>query len=87
MSWTESDIRSAQNAVATAKIHLEQVKRNRDTAKQNGNYKSSTKNCRSRDGKVGNSYDMNVWLAQDKLKQAQESLKYVKAQVAKEKKR
>lgn len=71
---------SSANGLSAAEAHirgaeglLRQQKDTRDKAKANGNYKSATKNC-SYDGKIGNVYDYNVWVAQKNLKDAKEQL-------------
>ncbi len=73
MGSSASSISSAEARVRSAERSLQAAKANRDTAKKNGNYKNATKNCRM-DGKLGNTYDYNVWSAQKNLKEAKEQL-------------
>ena len=67
------DTRYEEERVRQCQAELARQKQNRDTAKQNGNYKRSAKNYRRGD-KVGNVYDSNVWNAEEQLKRAKEAL-------------
>lgn len=78
MSTAEANVRSAEQQLASAKANLA-------SAKQNGNYKRASKNIRSSDGKLGNSYDANVWSAQDLLKRRKKELADAKAREKAEK--
>lgn len=70
----DSNVRAAQNQVNLAQSRLDGYKRDRDAAKQNGNYQNSRKSFRHANGKLGNSYDCNVWSAEEQLKRAKDSL-------------
>lgn len=69
----------AEGYVRQAEQALEARKRDRDSAKKSNNYKNASKNI-SFNGKVGNSYDYNIWLAQELVKRR-------KAELAEAKKR
>ncbi len=67
------DVQRAQDDVKRAQAHLESCKRTRDDAKQNGNYKNAAK-CYNVGGKSVNTYDVNVYHAQEALKSAKTRL-------------
>lgn len=72
-----SAVDAAMQKVKGAENHLMAMKANRDTAKKNGNYKNASKNYNF-NGKVGNVYDNNVWVAERALKEAKQYLAEVK---------
>lgn len=72
-SSPKRDTHYEEERVRRCQAELEHQKQNRDTAKQNGNYKRSAKNYRKGD-KVGNVYDANVWSAEEELRRAKEAL-------------
>ena len=86
MGWfdAEADVKRAQNDVNSAQRDVDAAKANMATAKSNGNYKRALKN-NSYNGKKGNSYDVNLWRAQERLAKAKERLTDAKAKAKAEK--
>ncbi|MBR5281388.1 MAG: TM2 domain-containing protein [Alistipes sp.] len=68
------DVRMAESYVKEAEAQLASAKRSRETAKANGNYRNSPKNSCLPNGKLGNSYDVNVLAAERALKEKRERL-------------
>ena len=64
----ELGVRNAEGNVRQAQELVKSRKRERDQAKACGNYKNSIKNSLY-NGKLGNGYDINVWSAENLLKQ------------------
>ena len=79
VQMSEGYVREAEGMLAARKAAREQ-------AKQNGNYKNSSK-CYSSHGKRGNSYDCNVWAAEDLLRQRKKELANAKLRLKEAKKR
>ena len=69
----ELGVTSSEGYVRQAQSLVESRKRERDQAKANGNYRNSKKTMGYK-GKLGNGYDINVWSAEDLLKQRKEEL-------------
>lgn len=86
VSSAEYAVQQAEGYVRQAENTLKCRKQARDDAKKNGNYKSSSK-CFNRGGKVGNSYDCNVWDAEDALKTRKAQLAEAKKRLAEAKKK
>ena len=86
MGWfdAEADVKRAQNDVDSAQRDVNTAKANIATAKNSGNYQRALKN-NSYNGKKGNSYDVELWRAQDNLKKAEERLADAKAKAKAEK--
>ena len=86
MGWfdAEADVERAQNDVNAAQRAVNAQKANIATAKKSGNYQRAPKN-NSYNGKKGNTYDLNLWLAQDELKKAKERLANANAKAKAEK--
>ena len=86
MGWFNnySPVESAEQEVRRCERHLAVMKENRDNAKRSGSYKSAAKN-HGVGGKVGTTYDANVWTAENALKQAKAKLAKAKADAKKKK--
>ena len=86
MGWfdAEADVERAQRDVNSAQRDVNAAKANIATAKSSGNYQRAAKN-NSYNGKKGNSYDYNLWQAQERLAKAKERLADAKAKAKAEK--
>ena len=86
MGWfdAEADVKRAQNDVDSAQRDVNTAKANIATAKNSGNYQRALKN-NSYNGKKGNSYDVELWRAQESLAKANERLADAKAKAKAEK--
>lgn len=68
-------VQMAEGHLKHAKQVLEAAKRDRDTAKKNGNYQSSAKVYRNnKTGKLGNIYDNVVWTAERSVQERKQQL-------------
>lgn len=76
-SYDKIDLNHAEAAVRRAELFLDSMKFNKKQAIENGNYRNTAKNS-VHNGKIGNCYDINVWIAQESLKKAKEHLAEVK---------
>ena len=77
VSSAETGVHYAEERVKQCERFLATQKQNRETAKKNGNYKSTCKNYRS-GTKVGTVYDSNVWVAEGHLREAKDTLAQAK---------
>lgn len=76
-SYDKIDLNHAEAAVRRAELFLDSMKFDKKQAIENGNYRNTAKNG-VHNGKKGNCYDINVWVAQESLKKAKEHLVEVK---------
>ena len=70
-----------------ARENLRKLKEERARAKNNGSYQRQPKNCRSKDGRMGNSYDVNVWRQEEVVKEFEETERYLKKREQERKKK
>lgn len=70
-----------------ARENLRKFKEERAIAKRNGHYQTQPKNYRSKDGRMGNSYDVNVWRQEEVVKEFEETERYLKKREQERKKK
>ena len=70
-----------------ARENLRKFKESRAIAKRNGHYQTLPKNNRSKDGRMGNSYDVNVWRQEEIVKEFEETERYLKKREQERKKK